>query len=251
MDKNNMIEYLSYHYDKYSSADKNICHFFISNRDLHNLDIKTVSKKCNVSNSTITRFAKKNGFTGYKEFLVYYQKCLKEIVDPIQLSPENIMKTMHQKFLEKLYNNFEMINFNQIIKLFKNAHNLFIFGYGKTSLVAQMYEMKLESFDFNIFSSPFAEHFEHCLVKHAKNNDLAIILYHHDVYNNELQTIIRTAKNIKTNIIILSLDSVIDELNYANSYQLFPDWQNNVSKNTTTMYLPYLAFIDIVSYSFI
>lgn len=248
MNKNNLIEYLSYHYDKYSDADQVICKFFISNKSLNNLTIKHVANECNVSMASVTRFAKKSGFSGFKEFSVYYQKSLGDILNVTELSAENVMKTMHLNFIEKLYTHFEQYDFSTISQQLKLSPNLFIFGFGKTDLLSRIFSMKLDEFDFRIFHSQYYEHFNYSIQKKATKADFILVLYHHAVYEKELAELIRLAKQKGSRILVLSLANTIDEQNYANSVVLFPDWHNNVSKNTTTMYMPFLAFIDTINY---
>lgn len=245
---NHLIEHLSYHYDKYSLSDKNICTFFLKNKSTDNLTIDFVAKKCNVSKASLTRFAKKSGFSGYKEFIILYKQSLNDLNNTRKYSSMDVLHTMQTSFLDHLYENFENFDFKNFCSHLLSSKKLFIFGFGKADLVAQIYSTRLEEYNFQIHYSQYYEHLLYLLNDHLTNRDTVLIIYHHKTYSDQLAKIISISKKKKGNIIVLSLCNSFDEMNYAQSFKLFPSWENNVSKNTATMYFPFFAFLDIVTH---
>lgn len=57
-------------YENFTTLEKNIADFFINNVDKdEDFSAINISKKLHVSEATLTRFPKKCGYTGYREFI--------------------------------------------------------------------------------------------------------------------------------------------------------------------------------------
>lgn len=57
-------------YENFTTLEKNIADFFINNVDKdEDFSAINISKKLHVSKATLTRFSKKCGYTGYREFI--------------------------------------------------------------------------------------------------------------------------------------------------------------------------------------
>ena len=66
-------------YENFTNLEKNIADFFINNVDKdEDFSAISISKKMHVSEATLTRFAKKCGYSGYREFIYVHKSIVKQ-----------------------------------------------------------------------------------------------------------------------------------------------------------------------------
>ena len=65
-------------YDSFTPSEKTIADFFIRNTEEVDVSSKNLSKKLFVSEASISRFAKKCGFDGYREFIFVYKQSFEK-----------------------------------------------------------------------------------------------------------------------------------------------------------------------------
>ena len=61
-------------YDEMTAVEKNIADFFLNNTEKCDLSSKNIAKHLYVSEASLSRFAKKLGFKGYREFIYRYEE---------------------------------------------------------------------------------------------------------------------------------------------------------------------------------
>ena len=96
---------------------------------------KAVSKRLFVSEASLTRFAKKCGFSGYREFVYHYQESFTES-KPL---PSNLMTKVfdsYQELLNKSYSIIDQEKILRIIDLLLSRKRVYIYGKGSSGLVA-------------------------------------------------------------------------------------------------------------------
>ena len=72
--KRSIIPMIDINYKNFSPAEKKIADFFINNeRDDIDLSAKAITQRLYVSEATLSRFAKKSGFKGYRELVFAYK----------------------------------------------------------------------------------------------------------------------------------------------------------------------------------
>ncbi len=74
MEKTDIKVLLNSSYSTFTAAEKTIAEFFINNMDKVDLSSKNISGKLYVSEASLSRFAQKCGFKGYREFAYEYGK---------------------------------------------------------------------------------------------------------------------------------------------------------------------------------
>ena len=61
-------------YNSFTNVEKNIADFFLQNQQKMDFSAQNVARKIFVSEASLSRFAKKCGFHGYREFIYQYEK---------------------------------------------------------------------------------------------------------------------------------------------------------------------------------
>ena len=68
-----IIPVIEYNYENFTALERTIADFFIQNKKKRDFSAKAVSERLYVSEASLSRFAKKCGFRGYREFIYQYE----------------------------------------------------------------------------------------------------------------------------------------------------------------------------------
>lgn len=127
-------------YETFTPVERNIADFFMNNREETDFSAKHIAKRLFTSEATLSRFAKKCGFHGYREFIYRYQDSVRPEKRPLNSSTEHILNT-YQELLNKSYDLVDEEKMQRISKLLTTKRRVFLYGKGSSGLVAQ--EIKL------------------------------------------------------------------------------------------------------------
>ncbi len=127
-------------YETLTESERIAADFFINNAE-QALDFSAsyVSKLLHVSEASLTRFAKKCGFSGYREFIYVYKLNITEPSNPHTQLTQNVLAD-YDEILNKTYSLIDEKQIEHIIQLIINAKRVYFYGIGSSGLVAQ--EMK-------------------------------------------------------------------------------------------------------------
>ncbi|MDD2980723.1 MAG: MurR/RpiR family transcriptional regulator [Hespellia sp.] len=135
-----IIPIIETHYENLSTSEKTIADFFINNQVLMDFSSKNISQYLFVSEASLSRFAKKCGFEGYREFIFLY----KESFTPADRSVTYQMRTVfdaYQEILNKSYNLVVEAQLHRIVDEIARRQRVFVYGRGSSGLAAR--EMQL------------------------------------------------------------------------------------------------------------
>lgn len=136
-------------YSDLSGIDKSLADYFLNNTD-DNLSADFVSKKLHVSLSSLSRFSKKLGYEGYREFKYAYESYKRTSVS-IEDSHHDVFKT-YQRLLSNNYDEMSQTQLKRISKLFVNYEKVFVYGIGSSGVAADEMKIRFMRLGINIQS---------------------------------------------------------------------------------------------------
>ena len=89
-------------YPSFTPLERTVADFFIHNTDESDLSARHVSELLYVSEASLSRFAKKCGYTGYREFVYRYQEGLNAALPGTDDHIKQVLNT-YQELLNKSY----------------------------------------------------------------------------------------------------------------------------------------------------
>lgn len=128
-------------YENFTPSEKIVADFFIHNIEEVDISSKNLSKILFVSEASISRFAKKCGFDGYREFSFVYKQSFEKSTPNITESYTKQVLDTYEELLNKSYTLIDEKQIQRIVNLFSSKKRVYIYGRGSSGLVAQ--EMKL------------------------------------------------------------------------------------------------------------
>lgn len=116
---------ISQKYDELNENEKYIAQYILSNtQECQNIPIVELAEKTLTSKSSILRFTKKLGFSGFSEFKYF----LKDTISYKNVT-EDLFKTMEEDFYQtsKL---FKQQSLKEILTVFHEANRIYVYGSG-------------------------------------------------------------------------------------------------------------------------
>lgn len=135
-----VVPIIESNYDNFTTVEKNIADFFIQNRKKIDFSAKAVAELLFVSEASLSRFAKKCGYRGYREFVYQYEETFVEKKEPITGNTRMVLN-VYQELLNKTYSLVDEAQIVRISRYLNKASRVFVCGMGSSGLSAS--EMKL------------------------------------------------------------------------------------------------------------
>ena len=145
MSQQNILAIIESHLDKMTDLEQRIGHYFLDQNSIQkDLSSLQVAQTLHISQAALTRFAKKCGFKGYREFNFQYLQDLQKA----QTESDNMQSSLSRHVLY----NYDQIHqqtkelideekLERVAQIIEEADRVYFFGTGSSGLVAR--DMKL------------------------------------------------------------------------------------------------------------
>ena len=135
-----VIPIIESNYENFTALEKNIADFFMKNEEKMDFSAKEIAKHLFVSEASLSRFAKKCGFRGYREFIYQYEESFEEKNKELTGHTRTVLN-MYQELLNKTYSLMDEAQIIRICEKLGQAKRVFVCGKGSSGLAAR--EMRL------------------------------------------------------------------------------------------------------------
>lgn len=136
-----VIPIIESNYNNFTNVEKSIADFFIGNREKVDFSSKSISERLYVSEASLSRFAQKCGYRGYREFLYQYEKTFVEKQESITGNTRMVLNA-YQELLNKTYSLVNEAQIARIGKYLAQADRVFVCGKGSSGLAASEMELR-------------------------------------------------------------------------------------------------------------
>ena len=144
MKKQDIATIIDLHFEELTELEQEIARYFLQlDTIMDDLSSQQVTQKLHVSQAALTRFAKKCGFTGYREFVFQYQhQANKQDTHSHQHSPltKRVLRS-YSNLREQTQDLIDEEQLERVAQLIDDAERVYFFGTGSSGLIAR--EMKL------------------------------------------------------------------------------------------------------------
>lgn len=144
MKKQDIATIIDLHFEELTELEQEIARYFLQvDTIVDDLSSQQVTQKLHVSQAALTRFAKKCGFTGYREFVFQYQhQANKQDTHSHKHSPltKRVLRS-YSNLREQTQDLIDEAQLERVAQLIDDAERVYFFGTGSSGLIAR--EMKL------------------------------------------------------------------------------------------------------------
>ena len=144
MNKPDIATIIDLHFEELTELEQEIARYFLQAETIQDdLSSQQVTQKLHISQAALTRFAKKCGFTGYREFVFQYQH---------QASKPDTHSHKHSPLTKRVLRSYSIMReqtqdlideeqLERVAQSIDDAERVYFFGTGSSGLIAR--EMKL------------------------------------------------------------------------------------------------------------
>lgn len=238
-----VIPIIESNYAKFTVVEKRIADFFIHNQEKIDLSSKAVAEKLFVSEASISRFAKKCGYRGYREFVYQYEETFVEKKVHITNNARMSLNT----YQELLNNFYSLINENQILRVVKylnEAERVFVCGKGSSGFVAEEMELRFMRIGMNINAVLDSDRMRmQTVFQNAASLVIGISI------SGETEGVLyflRKAKKRGAKTVLITASNYDDFAEYCNEVLLVPSLKHLNHGNVISPQFPMLVMLDII-----
>lgn len=128
-------------YDSFTNVEKNVADFFLNNQRRIDFSARNVAKEIFVSEASLSRFAKKCGFHGYREFIYQYEKTFTQKSEFVANSTRMVLNT-YQELLNKTYSLMDEAQIARVVQYLFEAERVVACGKGSSGFAASEMESR-------------------------------------------------------------------------------------------------------------
>ena len=136
-------------YDTFTVLERTIADFFIHNTKKMDFSSKNISQLLFVSEASLSRFAKKCGFKGYREFLFRYEQNLLGEAPVTDDFTKQVLNT-YQELLNKSYALVDEAQMGRITDIISSKKRVYVYGRGSSGLAGMEMKLRLMRIGVNI-----------------------------------------------------------------------------------------------------
>ena len=145
MSQQNILTIIESHLDKMTDLEQRIGHYFLDPNSIQeDLSSLQVAQTLHISQAALTRFAKKCGFKGYREFSFQYLQDLQKAQTEADNMPSSLSRHVLYNYNQIHQQTKELIDeekLERVAQIIEEADRVYFFGTGSSGLVAR--DMKL------------------------------------------------------------------------------------------------------------
>ncbi len=146
-----VVPIIKMNYEKFTTVEKSIADFFISNQEKVDLSSRSISDRLYVSEASLSRFAQKCGYRGYREFVYQYESTFIEDTSSITKGTRLILNS-YQELLNKVYSLVDEEQIARIARYLGEATRVLVCGKGSSGHAAEEMELRFMRIGVNIDS---------------------------------------------------------------------------------------------------
>lgn len=230
-------------YQNFTPLEKTIADFFIHNTEKINLSSKNISKKLFVSEAALSRFSKKCGFKGYREFIFLYKQ---DFIEKPSNITTNYTKQVLDTYQELLSKSYALVNENQISrisKLFAQKKRVYVYGRGSSALAAQEIKLRFMRVGVNIESIVDSHIMKMNVV--LLNSDCLVIGISVSGNTSEVLDSLKDAKSHNATTILITSKKEKEFEKFCDEIMLLAVKEHLDNGNAISPQFPILVMIDI------
>lgn len=196
----------------FKEQERKVADFLLEHEDeLLKLSVGEISYGASVSKATVVRFCKSLGFSGLKEFKIFYQSGGNSLHDVGELDWQSkdtqiteLLLAHSVKAIEgSLFNN-NSISFTRAADLLMNAQNIIVIGVGGSKIITQYFYTEISRLGKRV--TVLADHFELCQIQHSLKEEDVVFCVSCSGETKDLADFVLKARSEKASIISLTND---------------------------------------------
>lgn len=229
-------------YNHFTNVEKTIASYFLENKVIGDFSIKSLKDKLFVSEASLTRFAKKCGFRGYREFIYAYENEFIKISEDKSRNFEEVLNNYHF-LLNQMINIVDEKQIEKLSKMINKAKYVQALGIGSSGFAAK--EMKNRFARLGVLIEAIDKDDDMRMLSVFQKNDSLVIGISISGKKSPVLFSLKTAnKNGAKTVLITS--NKTDKYDYIDEIIIVPSLKDLDSGAIISPQFPILVIIDLL-----
>lgn len=143
-----IVPIIEANYQNLTAGEKVIADFFVNNKEMLNFSAQSIAERLYTSEASLSRFSRKCGFQGYREFIYRYQEGFQRDDKGASEETKDILNA-YQELLTKAYSLIDENQIKRIADIISRANQrVFVYGKGSSGIAGE--ELKIRFMRFGI-----------------------------------------------------------------------------------------------------
>lgn len=130
-------------YDSMTTVERGVADFFLKNEDLMDFSSRNISGLLYISEPTLSRFAQKCGYDGYRKFIYNYEKEIAEAIRERNISElSRRVKGTYERLLNEEFQQLEEEKVKKVSEMLGKAEKVYVCGRGSSGFAAREFYLR-------------------------------------------------------------------------------------------------------------
>lgn len=229
-------------YGSFTTVERNIADFFIHNREEMDFSSKHISQMLYVSEASLSRFAKRCGYKGYREFIFHYQNGFNREQKHVDDLSKTVLNT-YQELLNKSFALVEEQQMHRMAKMLVESRKVYVYGMGSSGMAAQEFKLRFMRLGLDV-EAVIDSHIMRMTSTLAKENVLVIGISISGK-TKEITSALHLAKEHGAKTIMITSNNDEAFRKYCDEVLLVAVMKNLDAGNMISPQFPILVMVDI------
>ena len=238
-----VIPIIESNYDKFTTTEKTIADFFFHNQKKMDFSVNHIAELLYTSKATLTRFAQKCGYHGYKEFIYQYEETFVEKQEKITGNTRMVLNA-YQERLNKTYSLVDESQVVRIIGYLNMAENVIVCGRGSAGFSAKEMEIRFMRIGVNVDSLSDSDMMRMSSVFQNKNS--LVLGFSISGEREEVLYLLKESYNKGAKTVLFTSKSRAEFDEYCSEVVLLPSLKHLNHGNLISPQFPILVMLDII-----
>lgn len=238
-----VVPIIESNYDNFTTLERTIADFFIKNQEKTDFSAKAISERLFVSEASLSRFAKKCGYRGYREFIYQYEETFVENKESINEHTRKVLNA-YQELLNKTYSLMDEGQIKRICRYLNKMRRVFVCGRGSSGLAAREMEFRFMRIGVDINSIEDSDLMRMQAVFQNENSMVIGISIGGD--KEEVLYILRAAHRQKAKTVLITAKNKDEFAEYCDEVVLIPSLKYLNYGNVISPQFPILMMVDLI-----
>lgn len=238
-----VIPVIESNYNKFTMVEKTIADFFINNQKKINFSAKSVAAKLFVSEASLSRFAQKCGYRGYREFIYQYEESFVEKKEFMTGNTLMILNA-YQELLNRSYSLVDEKQIERIGNYLNATKKVIVCGKGSSGLAAREMEIRFMRIGVDVDSITDTDLMRMQAV--FQNENSLVFGFSIGGQKEEVIFLLKEAKKQGAKTVLFTANNRDDYKEFCTEVLLIPSLRHLNHGNVISPQFPILIMIDII-----
>lgn len=229
-------------YGSFTPVERGVADFFIHNKKQMDFSAKNIAQVLYVSEASLSRFAQKCGYSGYREFQFHYVSGFEERSKEVDDLTKGVLNT-YQELLNKSFALVSDVQMQRVARMLGEAAKVHVYGMGSSGMAAQEFKLRFMRLGLDV---------EATIDSHIMKINSALVKKNHLVIGisisgktSEILSGLKLAKSHGARTLLITSNNDNDFKKFCDEILLVAVMRNLEAGNVISPQFPVLVMVDI------